>query len=189
MSRKNKDALPEQENAGVPETETAAETAAEPEKEPGEGGSEEQAAQPARDYEAELAEEKDKYLRLAAEYDNYRRRSQKEREALFADVRADTVKALLPVYDNLERALKTECSDEAFYRGVELTMNQLLDILGKMGVTLIETGDCVFDPQLHNAVMHVEDESLGENVIVEEFQKGFKLNDKVIRFAMVKVAN
>lgn len=187
MSRKNKDAASAEENAAdIAEKDTEREI----EKELPEGdGAPEQTAEPARDYEAELAEEKDKYLRLAAEYDNYRRRSQKEREALFSDVRADTVKALLPVYDNLERALKAECTDEAFYKGVELTMNQLLGILEKMGVTLIEAKDCVFDPQLHNAVMHVEDESLGENVIVEEFQKGFKLNDKVIRFAMVKVAN
>lgn len=187
MSKKNKDAIPPEnapETAGeeltAPEnTEIAEETPVQPQAAP----------EPARDYEAELAEEKDKYLRLAAEYDNYRRRSQKEREALFDDVKASTVKALLPVYDNLERALRAECSDEAFYRGVELTMNQLLDIFEKMGVTLIEAADQVFDPELHNAVMHIEDESLGENVIVEEFQKGFKLNDKVIRFAMVKVAN
>lgn len=144
---------------------------------------------PARDYEAELAAEKERYLRLAAEYDNYRKRSQKEREALFADVRAETVKELLPVFDNLERALAAECSDSAFYKGVEMTMTQLTGIFEKLGVTMIEAEGQVFDPQLHNAVVHVEDETLGENVIVEQFQRGFKLNDKVIRFAMVKVAN
>ena len=139
--------------------------------------------------EAALAAEKDKYLRLAAEYDNYRRRSQKEKENVYSDGKADTVLQLLPVYDNLARALKAECSDPNFYKGVEMTMTQLLGIFEKLGVTPIEAEGQPFDPAEHNAVVHVEDESLGENTVVEEFQKGFKLNDKVIRFAMVKVAN
>ena len=139
--------------------------------------------------EAALAAEKDKYLRLAAEYDNYRRRSQKEKETTYSDGKADTVLQLLPVYDNLARALKAECSDPNFYKGVEMTMTQLLGIFEKLGVTPIEAEGQPFDPAEHNAVVHVEDEALGENVVVEEFQKGFKLNDKVIRFAMVKVAN
>ena len=136
-----------------------------------------------------LKAEKDKYLRLAAEYDNYRRRSQKEKETTYSDGKADTVLQLLPVYDNLARALKAECSDPNFYKGVEMTMTQLLSIFEKLGVTPIEAEGQPFDPAEHNAVVHVEDEALGENVVVEEFQKGFKLNDKVIRFAMVKVAN
>ncbi len=136
-----------------------------------------------------LAVEKDKYLRLAAEYDNYRRRSQKEKENVYSDGKADTVLQLLPVYDNLARALKAECADPNFYKGVEMTMTQLLDIFAKLGVTPIEAEGQPFDPAEHNAVVHVEDEALGENTVVEEFQKGFKLNDKVIRFAMVKVAN
>ena len=139
--------------------------------------------------DAALAAEKDKYLRLAAEYDNYRRRSQKEKETTYSDGKADTVLQLLPVYDNLSRALKAECSDPNFYKGVEMTMTQLLGIFEKLGVTPIEAEGQPFDPAEHNAVVHVEDEALGENVVVEEFQKGFKLNDKVIRFAMVKVAN
>ena len=139
--------------------------------------------------EAALAAEKDKYLRLAAEYDNYRRRSQKEKETTYSDGKADTVLQLLPVYDNLARALKAECSDPNFYKGVEMTMTQLLGIFEKLGVTPIEAEGQPFDPAEHNAVVHEEDEALGENVVVEEFQKGFKLNDKVIRFAMVKVAN
>ena len=139
--------------------------------------------------EAALAAEKDKYLRLAAEYDNYRRRSQKEKETTYSDGKADTVLQLLPVYDNLARALKAECSDPNFYKGVEMTMTQLLGIFEKLGVTPIEAEGQPFDPAEHNAVVHVEDEALGENLVVEEFQKGFKLNDKVIRFAMVKVAN
>ena len=131
----------------------------------------------------------DKYLRLAAEYDNFRRRSQKEKEAIYDDVKADTVKLFLPVYDNLERALKHGTEDEAYRKGVEMIMNQFNATLEKLGVTPIECLGEKFDPALHNAVMHVEDEEKGENEIVEVFQKGFKLGDKVIRFAMVKVAN
>ena len=100
-----------------------------------------------------------------------------------------TSKQLLPVYDNLERALKAECSDEAFYKGVELTMTQLKTIFENMGVQEIPAVGEVFDPSMHNAVMHIEDENYGEGVIVQEFQKGFKLGDKVIRFSMVQVAN
>jgi molecular chaperone GrpE len=149
----------------------------------------EQEETPCRDYEAELAAEKDRYLRLAAEYDNYRKRTQKEREAIYSDVRIETVAELLPVYDNLARALAAECSDAAFYKGVQMTMNQLVSIFEKVGIEPIETIGKTFDPLLHNAVLHVEDESYETNVIVEEFQKGFKYKDKVIRFAMVKVAN
>ena len=139
--------------------------------------------------EAELKAEKEKYLRLAAEYDNFRKRSQKEREALYSDIRSDTISKLLPVYDNLERALSQETADEAYKKGVEMTMTQLKDIFSKMGITEIEAVGKPFDPAVHNAVMHVDDESLGENVVAEEFAKGFMLGDKVIRFSMVKVAN
>lgn len=135
------------------------------------------------------AAEHDKYLRLAAEYDNYRKRSQREREAIYRDVKADTIVKLLPVYDNLERALKTETEDAAYKKGVELTMTQLESIFESLGVKAIPAVGEKFDANLHNAVMHVEDESLGENVIAEEFQKGFTLGDKVIRFSVVKVAN
>ncbi len=147
--------------------------------------------------EAELKEtaekliqsEKEKYLRLCAEYDNFRKRSQKEREGLYADIKADTLLKFLPVYDNLERALATPTADEAYRKGVEMTMVQFNQTLEKLGITEIEALGKPFDPNVHNAVMHVEDESFGENEVVEVFQKGFKLNDKVIRFAMVKVAN
>ena len=139
--------------------------------------------------ESEKAALNDKYLRLAAEYDNYRRRSQKERDALYGEVKADTVRKFLPVYDNLERALKQGTEDEAYRKGVELIMAQLNTTLEKLGVTVIESLGQTFDPALHNAVMHVDDEEKGENEIVEVFQQGFKLGDKVIRFAMVKVAN
>ena len=137
----------------------------------------------------QTARQEDKYLRLAAEYDNYRRRTAKEKESIWADVKAETAAAFLPVYDNLERALKQESTDEAFKKGVEMTMNQLKEVLSKLGIAEIPALGQPFDPNLHNAVMHVEDESLGENTVAEVFQAGFTLGEKVIRFAMVKVAN
>ena len=128
-----------------------------------------------------LSDQEDKFLRLAAEYDNYRRRSQK--------AKADTAAAFLPVYDNLERALKQETADEAYKKGVEMTMTQLKEVLAKLGIEEIPALGEPFDPNLHNAVMHVEDEGAGENIIVDVFQTGFRSGDKVVRFAMVKVAN
>ena len=139
--------------------------------------------------EKQLAAANDKYLRICAEYDNFRRRSQKEKDALYGDVKADTVQKFLPVYDNLERALKQGTEDEAYRKGVEMIMTQFNSTLEKLGVTAIESLGQTFDPSLHNAVMHVDDEEKGENEIVEVFQQGFRLGDKVIRFAMVKVAN
>ena len=137
----------------------------------------------------QLAQAQEKYLRLAAEYDNYRKRTAKEKESAWTNAKAQTVAAFLPVYDNLERALKQETADEAFKKGVEMTMTQLKEILAKLGIEEIPALGETFDPNLHNAVMHVEDESSGENTIVDVFQAGFKSGDKVIRFAMVKVAN
>ena len=136
-----------------------------------------------------VALQEDKYLRLAAEYENYRRRTAKEKEAIWADAKGDAAAAFLPVYDNLERALKQETADEAYKKGVEMTMNQLKDVLAKLGITEIPALGETFDPKFHNAVMHVDDESLGENVVADVFQAGFQLGEKVIRFAMVKVAN
>ena len=137
----------------------------------------------------QLAKEHDGYLRLAAEYDNFRKRSQKEKDDLYTVIKAETVGKFLPVYDNLERALAQETADEAYKKGVEMTMNQLVKVMEGLGVTSFgEIGE-VFDPARHNAVMHVEQEGLGENVIAEVFQKGFLVGEKVIRFAMVKVAN
>ncbi len=137
----------------------------------------------------ELAVERDKYLRLLAEYDNYRKRSQKERENIFTDVQAETVTRFLPVYDNLARALAQETADEAYRKGVEMIMAQFREILEKFGVTEIEALGKKFDPELHNALMHTVDENHGENEIVEEFLKGFKMGDRVIRYSVVKVAN
>ena len=137
----------------------------------------------------QLAKEHDGYLRLAAEYDNFRKRSQKEKDDLYTVIKAETVGKFLPVYDNLERALAQETADEAYKKGVEMTMNQLVKVMEGLGVTSFgEIGEA-FDPARHNAVMHVEEEGLGENVIAEVFQKGFLGGGKVIRFAMVKVAN
>lgn len=145
--------------------------------------------EPEKKEDPAMAALNDKYLRLCAEYDNFRRRSQKEKDNLYGDVKADTLLKFLPVYDNLVRALNTPTEDEAFRKGVEMTMNQFNTTIEKLGVTRIDSLGEKFDPSLHNAVMHIEDESKGENEIVEVFQEGFKLGDKVIRFAMVKVAN
>ena len=137
----------------------------------------------------ELKGANDRYLRLLAEYDNYRKRSQKEKDSLYADIKSDTVAKFLPVYDNLVRALAQSTEDEAYRRGVEMIMTQFNTTLEKLGATRIESLGQKFDPNLHNAVMHVEDEEKGENEIVEVFQEGFMMGEKVIRFAMVKVAN
>ena len=137
----------------------------------------------------EMAVLTDKYLRVCAEYDNFRRRSQKEKEALYGDIKADVLLQFLPVYDNLVRALSQSTSDEAYKKGVEMIMSQFVATMEKLGVEKIESLGHSFDPKLHNAVMHVDDEEKGENEIVEVFQEGFKCGDKVIRFAMVKVAN
>lgn len=131
----------------------------------------------------------DKYLRLAAEYDNYRKRTTKEKEGIYADAKLDTVKPFLDVADNLDRAVAQFEEGDPHRQGMELICKQFAAVLEKLGVTEIEAAGQKFDPTIHNAVMHVEDESFGENEVVEVFQKGFKLNDKVIRFAMVKVAN
>ncbi len=139
--------------------------------------------------DAVLKDKDDQYLRLLAEYDNFRKRSQKEREIAWSTAKAETAAAFLPVYDNLERALKLETQDEAFFKGVQMTMTQMKSILEKLGIEEIPALGEVFDPDLHNAVMHVEDEALGANVVAEVLQTGFRLNGKVMRFAMVKVAN
>lgn len=138
---------------------------------------------------AAVKEQEDKYLRLLAEYDNYRKRSQKEKENAWATAKADAVKEFLPVYDNLERALKQETADEAYAKGVEMIMTQFKATLEKLGVSEIPALGETFHPNVHNAVMHIEDEDLGENTVAEVFQTGFQIGDKVIRHAMVKVAN
>ena len=133
--------------------------------------------------------EHDSHLRLAAEFDNFRKRTVKEKEQSYGNGKADAVAKMLPVYDNLERALNQPTEDTAYKKGVELTMNELVKILTSLGVEIFgEKGDA-FDPNLHNAVMHVDDDTLEENTISQVFQKGFKIGDKIVRFAMVQVAN
>lgn len=139
--------------------------------------------------QALLAAAEDKFLRLAAEYDNYRKRTAKEKDGIWTEAKAQTVAAFLPVYDNLERAMKQETADEAYKKGVEMTMKGLQDALTGLGVELIPALGETFDPNRHNAVMHVDDGEAGESTIVEVFQQGFICGEKVIRFAMVKVAN
>lgn len=142
-----------------------------------------------KEIEADLAAEKDKYLRLLAEYDNYRRRSTREREAIYADVRCDTLKKFLPVYDSLSRALAQTPADDPARKGLEGIMNQYNAALSQLGVTAIEAVGQPFDANRHNAVMHVEDDAYGEGVVVEEFEKGFCIGDRVLRYSVVKVAN
>ena len=154
----------------------------------------EQAAESAEAPEVNPWEEKynaehDAYLRLAAEFDNFRKRTIKEKEASYGNGKADAVAKILPIYDNLERALNQPTEDAAYKKGVEMTMNELLKIFGTLGVEVFGNVGDEFDPNLHNAVMHIENEELPENSLAAVFQKGFKIGDKVVRFAMVQVAN
>lgn len=143
----------------------------------------------ANPWEEKYNAEHDAYLRLAAEFDNFRKRTIKEKEQSYGNGKSDAVAKLLPIYDNLERAMNQPTEDAAYRKGVELTMAELIKIFGTLGVEIFgEAGDA-FDPNLHNAVMHVENEALGENVLSQVFQKGFKMGDKIVRFAMVQVAN
>ena len=141
------------------------------------------------EWEEKYNAERDAHLRVAAEFDNFRKRTIKEKEASYGNGKADAVEKLLPVYDNLERALNQPTEDEAFKKGVEMTMTQLVGIFSGLGVEIFGNVGDTFDPNFHNAVMHTEDENFGENTICQVFQKGFKLGEKIIRFAMVQVAN
>lgn len=175
MAKKEKN-IPAEETAEEVLEETAAEeTAAE--------------APEVNEWEEKYNAEHDSYLRLAADYDNFRKRTVKEKEQSYGNGKADAVEKLLPVYDNLERALNQPTEDEAYKKGVEMTMTQLVGIFSGLGVEIFGNVGDVFDPNLHNAVMHNEDENLAENTISQVFQKGFKLGDKIVRFAMVQVAN
>ena len=140
-------------------------------------------------WEEKYNAERDAHLRIAAEYDNFRKRTVKEKEASYGNGKADAVAKMLPVYDNLERALNQPTEDAAYKKGVEMTMNELTKIFTSLGVEVFGNVGDEFDPNLHNAVMHIDSEELGENVIAQVFQKGFKIGEKVVRFAMVQVAN
>lgn len=133
---------------------------------------------------------KDQFVRQTAEYENYRKRTAKEKDSLYQDAKADTIQAFLAVYDNLERAVSTEGDEDSPHKkGLEMIFHQYQEILKKLGVTEIEAQGQPFDPEKHNAVMHIDDENLGENVVSQVFQAGFLLGDKVIRHAIVQVAN
>lgn len=176
MAKKTKDEIenqqPETEQVPEPEAEKAPE--AEAQTDP---------------WEEKYQAEHDAYLRLAADYDNYRKRTLKEKEQSYGNGKSDAVEKLLPVYDNLERALNQPTEDAAYKKGVEMTMNQLVTILNGLGVEIFGAVGESFDPNIHNAVMHTEDEATAENTITQVFQKGFKLGEKIVRFAMVQVAN
>lgn len=197
MSKKNEN----EEIKNTPEAETEVETAesVSPEAEnPAEEATEEKSPVEAElektktDLEAarkELAEYKDKYLRLMAEYDNFRKRSVKEKADIYPEATAKAVEAFLPMADNFERALNTETTDEKYKSGVKMIYTQLGEAFKKLGVEVIDRAGETFDPNLENAVSSIEDENLGENVVAQVFQKGYKRGDKVIRPAMVVVAN
>ena len=188
MSEKEKKNAPQEEQPQAnttPETEQAAEKAAEEETFTVTREQMEQMEQLAK----MVSDASDKYLRLSAEYDNYRKRTTKEKENTYADAKADTVKEFLGVLDNLERGLAQFDEGDPHRQGMELICRQFLAVLEKLGVTRIEAQGQPFDPQKHDAVMHVEDENVGENTVVEVLQQGYQLGDKVLRFAMVKVAN
>lgn len=178
MNKKEKAKKPEEKKAEAIETEAEeakAEETAKAEKNP---------------LEKELSDTKEQLLRTTAEYANFRKRSEKEKQDSYAFAKAETIKELLPVIDNLERALSNEQQDyEGLKKGVEMTFNSLMSTLEKLGVEVFGESGEIFDPNLHNAVMHIEDENLKDGEIVDVFQRGYKINDKIIRPAMVKSAN
>lgn len=182
---------PEQETPNQPEADAeAAEKAEEPAAEPQkELSAEEKLRAEVDSLKKELADEKEKYLRLDAEYYNYRTRSLKEKQEAYDNALCKTVTEVLSVIDNFERAANAECSDENFKKGVDMIFKQYLAILEKLGVSEIPAQGQPFDPNLHNAVSSCEDENLGENTVAAVLQKGYTLGKKVIRHAMVTVAN
>ena len=181
MAKKEEKLTPETTEELIPE-----ET---PETESAESVETPQEAETKNPFEEKYNAEHDSYLRLAAEFDNFRKRTVKEKEQSYGNGRADAVEKMLPVYDNLERALNQPTEDAAYKKGVELTMNELVKIFTGLGVEIFGNVGDAFDPNIHNAVMHLEDESLGENTVAQVFQKGFKIGEKIVRFAMVQVAN
>ena len=159
------------------------------EEETAEEPAEKENAEPEKNLEKELEQLNDKYLRIVAEYDNYRKRTQREKEAIYPEAKASVTALFLPVLDNLERALEASSEGDALYEGLKMIMKQFETALESAGVEHIEAVGQKFDPNLHNAVMHVDDENYGENEVVEEFQKGYKIGDRIVRHSMVKVAN
>ena len=201
MSKDKKQTTPEaveETKAEQPETKDEAQSGPEtPETEEKQPENKEEAKEEQKPEEQPAEEKKpadyaalnDRYLRLCAEYDNFRKRSQKEKDALYGDVRANTLREFLPVYDNLVRALAQPTEDEAYKKGVEMIMAQFKATMEKLGVSEMDCLGKTFDPAFHNAVMHVDDPEKGDNEIVEVFQQGFVMGEKIVRHAMVKVAN
>ncbi len=174
MAKKDKEVKEQQPEAEKVEAEAAQEPEKAPEVNP---------------FEEKYNAEHDSYLRLAADYDNYRKRTAKEKEQSYSNGKADTILKLLPIYDNLERAMNQDTEDAAYKKGVEMTMTELVKIFTGLGVEIFGEAGEHFDPSLHNAVMHTEDDRVGESTVTQVFQKGFKLGEKIVRFAMVQVAN
>ena len=198
MNSTDETVVPEEEQTPAQDTAPAGETAPAQDAAPADSEPEklsrkekkalEKAQAELEETQKKLAESNDKYLRMLAEYDNFRRRSQEERKNTYSDARADTICKLLPVYDNLSRAVQSEPSEET-RKGMEAILTQFSGILSSMGVTEIEAVGKKFDPSLHEALLHIEDEKYGEGEIVLELEKGFMLGSKVIRFAKVQSAN
>ena len=137
----------------------------------------------------QLADMKDKYMRTLAEYDNYRKRSIKEKESIYPEAKAVVVEKFIPLIDNFDRAIESAENKDGFYDGVLMVKKLFDEVFETLGVEEIKAVGETFDPNLHNAVMHCDDETVGENIVVEEFQKGYKIGDRVLRYSMVKVAN
>lgn len=183
------EAIPEEETLPPPEPDTEGKAAEGAEAAP---EIPEETPQPPDELErlrAEKAELEDRNLRLMAEFGNFRNRTAKEKESIYGDAVADTLRSLLPVLDNLQRALESPCSDEEYKKGVELIHRGLWDVLANQGVEEIAETGVPFDPNLHNAVMHIEDDSLGKNTVAQVLQKGYRMGGKILRYAMVQAAN
>ncbi len=146
-------------------------------------------AEPENEFEKKYNDVNEKYMRTLAEYDNYRKRTIKEKESIYPEAKAVVIEKFLPVMDNFQRAIDSAENKDGFYEGVVMLKKQMDDVLTALGVEEIKSVGETFNPELHNAVMHIDDEEAGENVIVEEFQKGYKIGDRVVRHSMVKVAN
>lgn len=186
MSKKEKDILPEEE---IQQTAESAENAEDVTAEVMEEPAQEAAPDISAEYEAKLSEANDKYLRCAAEYDNFRRRSIKERTDAAQDASAKCISEFLTVIDNFERALNAPCSDDKYKDGVRMIFGQYNEILKKLGVEEIEALNQPFDPNIHNAVNQIQDESFPANTVCQVFQKGYRLGGKIVRHPMVVVAN
>lgn len=178
-------------NPENPETEITTQTTPEQAEQVQETAQDETPAEPSAEelLTAQLKEEQDRHLRLMAEFDNFRRRTAKEKESIYPDAVAETVKALLPTLDNFKRALEAPCSDEEYRKGVRMTYDGFMEALKKLGLEEYGTAGDPFDPNLHNAVMHLDDDSLEKNVVAQVLQCGYRIKDRVLRYAMVQQAN